>query len=183
MRKFFAILMAVMLVASMAVPAYAVSIPDIKVNFTLSDSVLAKWFKDHPIKLYFIELLVPNESTEPTESEVTEPAITNLATPVITASKYVHKTPYYGTKRHLEIDWNAVEGAEAYEVSITKADGTTIDYTVTDNFIYDTSAECPKVYIQAKTTWASASVKVRAVAGEVYSEWSEAKKISCDMLH
>lgn len=185
MKKVIAFIMALMLIMTMVIPVYAIELPEIKIDFKLPDSFWDKWFKDHPIKLpdgFWGNWSEPPDSTEPTEAtEVVE--ITELATPTITTAKYVHQTPYYGMKRHLEISWNVVEGAESYEVLITKADGTTIDYTVTDNMIYDTSAECPRVYIEVERLWASASVQVRAVTGNVYSNWSEVEKIGCDMLH
>lgn len=120
---------------------------------------------------------------QPTEPEPTEPEAPALGVPTVTTAKYVHKTPYYGMKAHLEISWEAVEGAESYEVLITKADGETITYTTDGTSLYDTAAKCPRVYIEETSTWASASVQIRAAAGDVYSEWSEAKKIGCDTIH
>ena len=58
MRKIIAILLAVMLIASMAVSAYAVTpkweykpvkLPQIKVSVKIPDKVFTDWFKDHPI--------------------------------------------------------------------------------------------------------------------------------------
>ena len=60
MRKIFAILLAVMLIASMAVSAYAVTpkweykpvkLPEIKVSIKIPDSVFDNWFKEHPLSL------------------------------------------------------------------------------------------------------------------------------------
>ena len=120
---------------------------------------------------------------QPTEPEPTEPELPALGVPTVTTAKYVHKTPYYVMKAHLEISWEAVEGAESYEVLMTKADGETITYTTDGTILYDTAAKCPRVYIEETSTWASASVQIRAVAGDVYGEWSEAKKIGCDTIH
>lgn len=106
-----------------------------------------------------------------------------LDTPDISTAKYVHKTPYFGMSKRLEIKWGEVDGAEKYEVLITKANGETISYTVTSNMIYDKAAACPRVYIEDRSTWASATVQVRAISGDVYSEWSDAVKIGCDMIH
>lgn len=56
MRKFFAILLAVMLIASMAVSAYAVTpkweykavkLPEIK--FTSVENIVSNWFKQNPL--------------------------------------------------------------------------------------------------------------------------------------
>lgn len=123
------------------------------------------------------------ECAEPTEPEPTEPGAPALGVPTVTTAKYVHKTPYYGMRAHLEISWEAVEGAERYEVLITKADGETITYTTDGTSLYDTAAKCPRVYIEETSTWASASVQIRALAGDAAGEWSEAAKISCDQLH
>lgn len=58
MRKIFAILLAVMLIASMSVTAFAVTpkweykpvkLPQIKVSVKIPDKVFADWFKEHPI--------------------------------------------------------------------------------------------------------------------------------------
>lgn len=59
MGKIFAIILAVMLIASMAVSAYAVTpkwehkavkLPEIKVSVKTPDKVFTDWFKDHPIR-------------------------------------------------------------------------------------------------------------------------------------
>lgn len=120
---------------------------------------------------------------QPTDPEPTEPEAPALGVPTVTTAKYVHKTPYYGMKAHMEISWEAVEGAESYEVLITKADGETITYTTTNTGVYDTAAKCPRVYIEDTSTLASATVQVRAIKGDIKSTWSDAVSISCDMLH
>ena len=120
---------------------------------------------------------------QPTEPEPTEPEAPALGVPTVTTAKYVHKTPYYGMKAHLEIFWEEAEDAESYEVLITKADGETITYTTTNTGVYDTAAKCPRVYIEDTSTWASATVQVRAIKGDIKSAWSDAVNISCDMLH
>ena len=120
---------------------------------------------------------------QPTEPEPTEPEAPALGVPTVTTAKYVHKTPYYGMKAHLEISWEAVEGAESYEVLITKANGETLSFTTESNMVFDGNMKCPRVYIEETSTWAAASVQVRALAGDAAGEWSEAAKISCDQLH
>lgn len=146
------------------------------------ESCVEKWWDWYKGWWEHIPGLQPTEP-EPTEPETTEPEAPALGVPTVTTAKYVHKTPYYGMKAHLEISWEAVEGAESYEVLITKADGETITYTTDGTSLYDTAAKCPRVYIEETSTWASASVQIRAAAGDVYGEWSEAKKIGCDTIH
>lgn len=60
MRKILAILLAVMLIVSVAVSAYAVTpkfeykpvkLPEINVSFKIPNSVFDNWFKDHPINI------------------------------------------------------------------------------------------------------------------------------------
>lgn len=110
-----------------------------------------------------------------------KPVIT-LVAPNITEAKYQHKCPYYGMHPELIIRWDEVSGAESYEIEVTKADGTVLDYTSTYTSLID-RGECPRVYIESTSTWTSAMVKVRAVNGNEKSEWSTPRSISCDMLH
>lgn len=60
MRKIIVIILALVLVLSMSVPAFAatpkweyphIEVPNIKVNIKIPDSVFTNWFKEHPIKL------------------------------------------------------------------------------------------------------------------------------------
>lgn len=188
MKKIIAILLSLMLVASLAVPAMAVTpsftvpkLPDISgikfdFKFKIPDSFWDRWFDDHPFQLPDdFELQEPTEATEP---EVTEPEMIVLGVPAITEARYYHK----GIHR-LQIGWNAVDGAESYEVEVTKADGTTDAYTTNSAMLFLKNVECPRVYIEETSTWAAASVQVRALAGDAAGEWSEAAKISCDQLH
>ncbi len=171
-RKFFSLLLVLSLVMALALPTYAatpsikipnITIPDISSNIKieLSDDFWDNWFKEHPV-----------------------PSLTvKLETPIISSAKYVHKTPYYGTSKHLEIYWNKIDNATSYEVLITKADGTTINYETTNNLIYDKNASCPKIYISSTSTWTAATVQVRAINKNQTSDWSSSVKISCDKLH
>lgn len=172
MKKFLSIIFVVMLTMLMAAPVYAVTpsastpsvpqISDIKFDFNikLSDDFWAKWFDKNPL-----------------------PELELVEAPEISIAKYVHKTAYYGSHNRLEIRWNAVDGADHYDVVITKADGTILEYTVTTNMIYDKGVECPRVFIEKTGTWAAATVKVRAVDGGVSGLWSDEIKIGCDRLH
>lgn len=163
MKRFLAIILAIMLFSSMTVTAHAVTpslkipsinIPEIKVSFQLPDGFWDKYFDE-----------------------------CELDAPVISTAKYVHKTSYFGMGKHLEIRWNAVKNAESYEVIITKADGTEVTYNVTSNIVYDKKAECPKIYVEDTSTWTEATVKVRAIGNGINSQWSDTVKISCDSLH
>ena len=102
---------------------------------------------------------------------------------MVNKAKYTHNTPYYGSHKNLDIDWDEVEGAEKYEVKITKGDGTELNYTVSSNDLFIKDGECPKVYNEKTHTWESATVTVRAVSEKASSEWSDSVNISCDSLH
>lgn len=181
MKKITVFLVALCLIVCMTVPVFAVTpplnapdmpeIPEIKVNFKLPDGFWDKWFAGHPIRL-------PDdfEIQEPTEA--TEPEVIVLGVPAITEARYYHR----GIKR-LQIRWDAVDGAESYEVEVTKADGTIDVYTTNSAMLFLKNVECPKVYIEETRTCAAASVKVRAVCGDSVGDWSEAKKVGCDMRH
>ena len=171
-RKFFSLLLVLSLVITLSLPAYAatpsfkipnITIPDISDNIKieLPDDFWDKWFDEHPLP----EITIKPE------------------TPVISYAKYVHRTPYYGMSKHLEIQWNKIENADSYEVLITKADGTTISYNTTNNLIYDKNTDCPKIYVSSTSTWTAATVQVRAINNNQMSDWSSPVKISCDKLH
>jgi hypothetical protein len=62
MRKIFAILLAVMLIASLAVSAYAVTpkweykavkLPEIRVQPNFVEDIVANWFKQNPLQINF----------------------------------------------------------------------------------------------------------------------------------
>ncbi len=128
----------------------------------------------------------PDEPETPAEPEVpeeTETPETELGTTEITYSKFTHQCPYYGSHPNLRIRWNAVEDAESYEIEIIKGDGTVNTYKATGESFYSEKVDCPRVYNEKTHTWEAASVKVRAKAGDKVGNWSEVKKISCDMLH
>lgn len=141
MKKIIAILIAVMLIASMTVPVSAYGF---------------SWWK-YPTKTA--------EAAEPGVSDVTE-------------ARYHHS----GIVR-LQIDWEAVAGAESYVVLIVRADGVTEAYTTETNMLWVKNTECPKVFIEDTDTWTSATVFVAAVSGGNVGGWSDPVKIGCDMLH
>lgn len=112
-----------------------------------------------------------------------EPEEDTLPAPEITKATYCHKNAAYsGFDNHLQILWDAVDGAESYEVEITKADGTVDTYTTSGSCLY-IAADCPKVYVAETSTWTAATVRVRAVTGDDAGAWSEAEKISCNAIH
>lgn len=103
-----------------------------------------------------------------------------LETPQITDASYRHNGVYSFLPDHLRVHWSEVEGANHYEVLVTKKDGTTKTYTESvpsllrygkdDEFLADCIA--------------GGTVRVRAVDkdGNV-SDWSEPEEISHNQMH
>lgn len=129
-----------------------------------------------------------NKSTNPSESDVTEPAIDKntemiLGTTTITESRFYHTGVTSSLKNRLQIKWEAVENAESYEIEVTKVDGTMLLYTSTSTSLLVKNAECPKMYVEETHTWTAATVRVRAVADNSVGVWSSEAKIGCDKIH
>ena len=171
MKKILAIITVLFIVTAIVIPTYAVTptikvpsvkIPDIKVpEIKISDSFWDKWFDEHPIVI-------------PEASELA------LGIPEITNAHYTHSRSAY-TPSNLKIEWTAVDGAERYEVLITLANGETITYTETDTSVFDSDIVCPQLVNSNNDH--IAHVKVRAVVGDVYGEWSAEDTISCNAFH
>ena len=62
MKKILVFILAVMLLAAMAIPAYAVTpkfeykavkIPEIKVETNFAQNIVSNWFKEHPLDIQF----------------------------------------------------------------------------------------------------------------------------------
>ena len=130
----------------------------------------------------------PETPDTPEVSETPE-IVTDLETPVITEYKYTHSNRYIKSyKDILSIVWDEVDGAEKYEIEITKADGTSKVYKTSNTYLFirktdgDTFIDgCPKVKINGK--WKAATVRVRATAEGRISEWSKTKNITCEAIH
>ena len=106
--------------------------------------------------------------------------VQKLDTPEITDASYRHQGVYSFLPDHLRVHWTEVEGANHYEVLVTKKDGTSKTYIETTEglLIYGKDDE-----FLAKCT-AGGTVSVRAVDkdGNV-SEWSEPEEISHNQMH
>ena len=171
MKKILAIITVLFIVAAIAIPTYAVTptikVPSIKVpaikvpEVKISDSFWDKWFEEHPIT-------------------IPAPADDDIGVPEITNAHYTHGRSAYAPS-YLQIDWTAVDGAEKYDVVITLANGETITYVETSTSVYDADVVCPQSY--KGDNGHIAHVKVRAVVGDVYGEWSAEDTISCNAFH
>lgn len=131
------------------------SIPNFSVKIDIPESAINNWIKNKPL-----------------------PAIKLLNTPTIIEARY-----YHGRYSRLRIQWNTVPNAEKYEIKIVKADNTEITYFSKSNYFYCSEIECPRVYVEETSTWASATVRVRAIGNGVNSLWSDSVNIGCDALH
>lgn len=163
MKKMMTMALAAVLAVSLAVPAYAydgTAVP------TKSWSGWFQWW---------------NGSGGTTE-EATDPAV-NPEAPVVTESRFYHKGATASLKNRLQVRWDAVEGADSYEVEVIKADGTTAVYAASTNLLLLKNAACPKVYVEGTSAWKAATVRVRAVAGDTVGAWSAAATIGCDSIH
>lgn len=121
------------------------------------------------------------DEDEVIEEDVDE--VITLGTTTITEAKYYHfnYNPIWN-KRRLQVRWNVVEGAEYYEVKVTKTDGTSNTYTTsyTSLFVYQDSDDFMTACVR------SGKVEVRActdVDGYENGDWSEAATIKCNSLH
>lgn len=158
MKRIFAVILALTLLTALTIPACAWS----GGSFPIWD-----WWR----------------SWQPAVEEPAQEEPDALPTPEITKATYCHKNAAYsGFDNHLQLVWSEVDGAESYEVEITKADGTVETYTTSGPCLYE-KADCPKMYVESTHTWTSATVRVRAVAGDDAGAWSEAEKISCNAIH
>lgn len=103
-----------------------------------------------------------------------------LDTPEITDASYRHNGVYSFLPDHLRVHWSEVEGANHYEVLVTKKDGTTKTYTES----VPSLLRCGKDDEFLADCIAGGTVRVRAVdeSGNA-SAWSEPEKISHNQLH
>lgn len=166
MKKIITLMLALMLVMSMAVPAYAY---DGNAGFNSWGNWWTGWFD-----------FFPSVPTEPTVPEVPE---MELGSTTMTEARFYHSGSVASLRNRLQLKWDAVENAEGYEVEVTKADGTVTCYASVSASLMVKNSACPKVYLETSNTWAAASVRVRAIAENAEGPWSEAVKISCDQVH
>lgn len=164
MKKIAVLVLAIMLVSSMTVPAYAYSgIPSDK-------SPWLGWFS-------WWGGFGSGGSDEPAE---TEPV---LAAPAIKEAKFYHSGYVASLKNRLQIQWEEVASAESYEIEVTKADGSKGYYTATGTTLMVKNTQCPRVYSDKSGCWESATVRVRAVSSEGTGDWSLGVAIGCDKVH
>lgn len=167
MKKTLMMVLALVLVFSMTVPAYAY-------EGNTSSYSWGTWWD-------WWEFFSPSNPTEPTAPS--EPETVMLGATTITESRFYHTSTVASLKNRLQIKWDAVENAESYEIEVVKADGTVVTYAASTNSLMVKKSTCPKVYIESTSTWTAATVRVRAVSGDSVGNWSTAAKIGCDAIH
>lgn len=168
MKKILTMALAFALVLSLAVPAYAYD--GSATNTTKSWTSWWDWWSG----------FTPADPTEPSDPTVPE---VEVGIPTITESRFYHSSSVASLRNRLQIQWNAVEGADSYEIEVSKANGTILTYSASTNSLMVKNMACPNVYVEATSTWTAATVRVRAVAGDTVSDWSESAKIGCDAIH
>ena len=103
MKKVFAIIMALAIAMSLAVPAFAYD----GSAATTTKSWTSWW--DH------WKNPTPTEPTTPSEPEA------EIGVPTITEARFYHSSYVTSLKNRLQISWNAVDKADSYEIEVMKA--------------------------------------------------------------
>ncbi len=166
MKKILTLIMALAMIMSLAIPAFAYD--GTAPNTTKSWTSWWDWWKNY----------TPSDPTD-----LTEPETTGIGVTTITESRFYHSATVASLRNRLQVKWDAVEGADSYEIEVVKADGTVLTYTASTNSLMVKNMACPKVYVDETTTWTAATVRVRAIAGDITGDWSTAAKIGCDAIH
>lgn len=168
MKKILTMILALAVVMSMAIPAFAYD-GTVTTN-TSSWSSWCDWWNNY----------IPADPTDPTVPS--EPEV-EIGVPAITESRFYHTGVTSSLKNQLQIKWDAVDGADSYEIEVVKADGPVLTYTSSTNSLMVKNMACPKVYIESASTWTAATVQVRAIAGDAVGAWNATAKIGCDAIH
>lgn len=93
-----------------------------------------------------------------------------LSKPVINNATYIQKATRYGTYGYISVGWDAVENATSYKIMVTKADGNKKTYTTTYNGLIRANY-CDKFLEEGLE---EATIKVKAYGvDETFSLWSD----------
>ena len=168
MRVICFVLAIAMLIATVAMvfPAHAMETSSDMQTYTETS------FRDisEIIRQYFSKWFpVKDDSTDNTEESTEE--ITALESPVITVTGSFNKERQF---REIDIEWEAVSGADKYIVQLSlnkdftdiyREKETTNDYY---NYVFASAGTAP-YYFPANATY---YIRVKAVSGDMESEWS-----------
>ena len=170
MKKIITITLVLATILSLAGPAYAYD----GTTTTASWTSWWDWWNN----------FVPAEPSEPADPTIpSEPEVAELGVTTITEARFYHSASVASLRNRLQISWEEVENATGYEIEVTKADGEVLTYSSTSATLMVKNSKCPKVYVEDTSTWTAAVVRVRAVTDDAVGDWSEGKKIGCDMIH
>ena len=98
--------------------------------------------------------------------------------PEITQAVYYHGSSFFNRAR-LQVRWNEVEGADSYEIKVTKKDGTSKTYTKTSTSLF--AYKDHDDFIDGCVN--GATVQIRSVTEEgLYSGWSDEETVGCNSV-
>ncbi len=98
--------------------------------------------------------------------------------PEITQAVYYHGSSFFNRAR-LQVRWNEVEGADSYEIKVTKKDGTSKTYTKTSTSLF--AYKDHDDFIDGCVN--GATVQIRSVTGDgSYSGWSDEETVGCNSV-
>lgn len=154
-KKLVAIMCAVMVAVSCAVPTMACTPP----------------LKPPHIDIPEIEVKIDGKTQEAFANAAKDFIKKNtLDKPVIKYASYIKRETRYGTYGCLSVRWDAVENATSYEIMVTKADGNKKTYTTTYNGLIRANY-CDKFLEEGLE---EATIKVKAYGeNETFSLWSD----------
>lgn len=154
-KKLVAIMCAVMVAVSCAVPALACTPP----------------LKPPHIDIPEIEVKIDDKLQSAIDAAAKKFWEKNvLEKPVINNATYIQKTTRYGTYGYISVGWDAVENATSYEIMVTKADGNKKTYTTS----YNAFVRANYYDEFLKDGLENATVRVKAYGeDETFSLWSD----------
>lgn len=154
-KKLVAIMCAVMVAVSCAVPALACTPP----------------LKPPHIDIPEIEVKIDDKLQDAIDAAAKKFWEKNvLEKPSVKYTSYIKRTSRYGTYGCLSVQWNKLDNATHYEVMVTKTDGTTKTYTTSYNAFV--RANYADEFLDDGMD--GATVKVKAYgADETFSLWSD----------
>lgn len=161
-KKLVAIMCAVMVAVSCAVPALACTPP----------------LKPPHIDIPEIEVKIDDQMQDAINNAAKKFLEKNvLDKPAIQKATYIHRATRYGDYGCLSVRWNKVDSAVYYEVEVTKADGTQKTYKTS----YTTLISYADEFLTDEMDGATVKVKAYGV-DETFSLWSDVEKVLlCDI--
>ncbi len=121
---------------------------------------------------------IPKITIDQSILEEVVPQIELVEVPEITQAIYYHGSSFFNRAR-LQVRWNEVEGADSYEIKVTKKDGTSKTYTKTSTSLF--AYKDHDDFIDGCVN--GATVQIRSVTEEgLYSGWSDEETVGCNSV-